>query len=131
MTGTEIDFVVPDSILALDLYRKIFDVAVIEATDIKKGQNEAVFSIYGTRFHMLDENHEFHLFSPQPGAPVSVWFNIFVADINPVHDKAVSLGCAEIQSPAEMPEMGVSNSMFTDPFGYIWMLHQIHGKPSL
>ncbi|MGV8082853.1 MAG: hypothetical protein AB2L09_04350 [Coriobacteriia bacterium] len=26
----------------------------------------------------------------------------------------------------EMPEMGASNAVLSDPFGYVWMLHQLH-----
>ena len=30
----------------------------------------------------------------------------------------------------EIPQMGVANSLFTDPFGYMWMLHQMHREVS-
>lgn len=35
-------------------------------------------------------------------------------------------GCREIQPVTEIPDFGVSNAIFADPFGYQWMLHQIH-----
>lgn len=55
--GTEIDFVLNDSLKALKLYQTIFDeIELIEATDYPRGNNEVIFSLYGTRFHMLDEN---------------------------------------------------------------------------
>lgn len=38
----------------------------------------------------------------------------------------MSVGCTEIQPPTVMEEMCLTNAMFLDPFGYIWMLHQIH-----
>ena len=59
MTGVEIDMVVEDSLSALELYEKIFDVERVEVTTFPKGQNEAVFTLYGVRFHMLDENPDF------------------------------------------------------------------------
>ena len=31
-----------------------------------------------------------------------------------------------MQPVTELAEVGVSNSLFADPFGYTWMLHQIH-----
>lgn len=128
--GVEIDFVVEDSIVALELYEKIFEVERLEVTSFEKGRNEAVFTIYDSRFHMLDENLDFELIAPKPGDPKPIWFNIAVGDIMDVHNKAMSAGCAEIQPVTEIVEMGISNSMFSDPFGYMWMLHQIHREIS-
>lgn len=130
MVGVEIDFVVTDSLAALSLYEQIFDVKRIEVTSLPKGQNEAVFSVYDTRFHMLDENTEFQLVAPKPGDPKPLWFNVMVEDLKQVHEKAMNAGCTEIQAVTEMQDFGVSNSMFADPFGYLWMLHQIHREVS-
>ena len=130
MTGVEIDFVVTDSLAALALYEKIFKVERVEVTSFPKGQNEAVFTIYGVRFHMLDENPEFQLIAPKPDAPQSMWINVLVPDIHEVHKNAMDAGCAEVQPVTEMSDYGVSNSVFTDPFGYAWMLHQIHREVS-
>lgn len=130
ITGVEIDFVVTDSLAALSLYERIFEVKRVEVTSLPKGQNEAVFTIYGVRFHMLDENPEFQLVAPQPDAPKSVWFNVMVPDIQKLHRTALDAGCTEIQPVTEMQDYGVSNSMFADPFGYLWMLHQIHKEVS-
>lgn len=126
MTGVEIDFVATDSLAALKLYEKIFPVERVEVTDLPRGQNEAVFTIYGVRFHMLDENPEFQLLAPKADAPQSIWFNVLVPDIRAVHQNAMDAGCSEIQPVTEMPAFGASNSLFADPFGYTWMLHQIH-----
>ncbi|MFN6430030.1 hypothetical protein EUCA11A_28400 [Eubacterium callanderi] len=127
MTGVEIDMVVTDSLKALELYEKIFEVKRIEVTDYPKGTNEAVFTIYDTRFHMLDENPEYQLIAPKPGQPQSVWYNVLVPDIQAVYDKAMAAGCAEIQP---VTEMGAANAMFADAFGYVWMLHQIYREVS-
>lgn len=129
--GVEVDFVVTDSLAALELYERIFQLERIEVTRFPKGQNEVVFSIYGTRFHMLDENPEFGLFAPKAGTPQSVWFNVVVPDIQTVYQAALQSGCTEIQAITELTEYGVSNSMVTDPFGYLWMLHQVHREVSL
>lgn len=126
MVGVEIDFVVKDCLESLALYEKIFEVEPIEVTSFPKGQNEAVFSIYGTRFHILDENPEFQLIAPKPGDSTSLWFNVLVPDIQKVHEAAMNAGCTQIQEITDMMDFGVSNSVFTDPFGYMWMLHQIH-----
>lgn len=128
-TGAEIDFVVEDSLKALKTYESIFDIEVIEKTNFKLGNNEVVFSIYGTNFHMLDENPEYGLNAPKE-ANASIWFNVIVSDIEETHDKAIEIGCNEIQKVTQMEEMGVSNSMFTDPFGYVWMVHQVHREVS-
>lgn len=124
--GVEIDFVVSDSLKALDLYEKIFDVERIEVSNLPKGENEAVFTIFDSRFHMLDENPDFHLHAPNPEHPNTMWINIIVSDIEETYNKAIEAGCKEIQPITELPEYGVTNAMFSDPFGYIWMLHQVH-----
>ena len=130
MKNVEIDFVVNDSRVALESYERIFEVERIEVTELPKGQNEAVFNIYGTRFHILDENPEYHLIAPKSGTPTSIWFNVVVQDIRETYSKAIAAGCNEIQPVTEMPEMGAANAMFADPFGYVWMLHQIYRETS-
>ncbi|MGI5911035.1 MAG: VOC family protein [Syntrophomonadaceae bacterium] len=125
MMGIEIDMVVSDSLEALSLYEKIFNAERVEVTAYKKGRNEAVFNMYGIRFHMLDENPDFMLVAPKPTDPISMWCNIMVPDIREIFSKALDAGCTEIQPITELNEFGVINAIFTDPFGYMWMLHQI------
>jgi PhnB protein len=126
MLGVEIDLVVPDSLEALHWLEGVFEVERIEVSDFVKGQNEVVFSIYGTRFHLLDENPPYHLFAPKPDTPKTSWFNVTVPDIKETYQKVMTKGGKQIQAVTEMPEMGIANAMFEDPFGYIWMLHQIN-----
>ncbi|MCG1010872.1 VOC family protein [Salinicoccus sp. ID82-1] len=126
MIGVEIDMVVADSLQALELYERIFDVKRIEVTDFPKGENEVVFSLYDVRFHMLDENEAFELRAPKPDDPKPIWFNIMVPDIEETYGKAMEAGCTEVQAVTEMADYGVSNAMFSDMFGYVWMLHEIH-----
>ena len=125
MVGVEIDMVVTDSLAALNLYEKVFEVERIEVTGYPQGGNEAVFNMYGTRFHLLDENPDFMLTAPKPGDPKTMWCNVLVPDIREVYAKALAAGCAEIQPVTELTEFGGINAIFTDPFGYVWMLHQI------
>ena len=42
MVGVEIDFVVTDSLKALELYEKIFDIERVEVSNLPKGENEVV-----------------------------------------------------------------------------------------
>lgn len=130
MVGVEIDMVVKDSLGALELYEKIFDIERVEVSNFPKGENEVIFALYGVRFHMLDENPEFDLKAPTPDEPKSIWFNIIVPDIGETFSKAMSSGCTEVQSVTELPDYGVSNAIFSDPFGYVWMLHQVHKEVS-
>ncbi len=131
MTGVEFDFVVHDSLEALALYERIFDdVQRLEVSAYERGLNEAVFTMYGTRFHMLDENPEYQLIAPQPGQPLPMWVNVLVPDIAATYQNAMSAGCVEIQPVTEMEAFGASNAMFADPFGYVWLLHQIHREVS-
>ncbi len=126
MVGVEIDLVVTDSLKALEFYEKIFEIERVEVTDFPTGQNEVVFTLYGVRFHMLDENPEFQLRAPTPGDPKPIWFNILVPDIKATFAKAMEAGCTTVQELTEMPDYGVSNAVFSDAFGHLWMLHQIH-----
>ena len=130
MTGVEIDFVVPDSLEALRVYESIFQVVRVEVTAYPRGQNEAVFTIYGTRIHMLDENPDFQLIAPKPGDPKPMWLNITVPDIRETFDKALKASCRVIQEPIEMEELGIVNAIVQDPFGYMWLLHEIKREVS-
>jgi uncharacterized glyoxalase superfamily protein PhnB len=130
MTGVEVDMVVTDSRAALALYEKIFEVKRIEVTSYGKGFNEAVFSMYGTRFHLLDENPQYQLAAPKPDDPKSVWVNIVVPDISATFAKAVDAGCTKVQEITEMASFATSNAIFSDPFGHLWMLHQVGQKTS-
>ncbi|WP_100407745.1 VOC family protein [Bacillus solitudinis] len=130
MVGVEIDMVVKDSLKALELYENIFDIERVEVSNFPRGENEVVFTLYDVRFHMLDENPEFHLIAPTPDHPKTSWVNVTVPDIKETYTKAMGLGCAEIQPVTDMPDYGVSNAIFMDLFGYIWMLHQVHKEVS-
>lgn len=130
LIGVEIDFVVKDSLKALELYEQIFEVERIEATDFSRGENEVIFSLYGVRFHMLDENPKFQLVAPAADEPKTMWVNVLVKDIETTYKKAMDLGCKEVQPVTEIPDFGVSNAIFIDPFNYIWMLHQVHKEVS-
>lgn len=124
--GVEIDFVVSDSLAALKQYEQVFDLKRIEVTNLSKGQNEVIFEIYGTRFHLLDENPEHHLVAPKEGQPVTMWLNVTVPDIKRTFEAAVRAGCEVVQEVVELPNHGVSNASFIDSDGYHWMLHQVH-----
>lgn len=43
MEMVKIDFVVSDSLAALELYKSIFELELVEAAAFPKGQNEVVF----------------------------------------------------------------------------------------
>ena len=124
--GTEINFVVQNSLKALALYKDIFEIEVVEETNYPEGSNEAVFNLYGTRFHMLDANPEYGLKAPDKEHPNTIWFNIAVENIEKTHQTALDCGCTEIQGITKMMNNSISNSIFLDPYGYMWMLHEIH-----
>lgn len=131
MKNVEIDFVVKDSLKALQDYQEIFHIRVVEQTDFPTGLNEVVFQIDETQFHMLDENPDYHLNAPSPDHPQTIWFNVTVDNIEKTWEKAMETGAESIQPITEMEEMGVSNAIFVDTHGYTWMLHQIHQEVSL
>lgn len=126
MEGIELDMVVPDSIEALERYERIFDLERIEVTDFDKGQNEVIFKLYGLRIHMLDESPDIGLNAPTDNSLFPIWLNVTVPDIEETFTKAMDHGCTDIQPVQEVDDFGVSNAIFVDPYGYQWMLHQVH-----
>ncbi|MDR1998045.1 MAG: VOC family protein [Candidatus Margulisbacteria bacterium] len=123
--GLEVDFCVPDTLEAMELYSKVFGAETLEKTALEKGLNEVVFTILGSRFHMLDENPEAGLHAPRAGQTVSIWFNLVVADIKEVYAKALSSGFSVVMEIVIMKARGLRTAMVKDPFGHIWQLHQI------
>ncbi len=130
MIGVEIDMVVKDSLETLALYETVFEVERVETGDFIRGSNEVVLKIYGTRFHLLDENEQCGLVAPKEGVRLPIWFNIIVPDIKSIFTKAETQGFTVIIPISENLEMGMSNAILKDPFGYVWMLHQIHKEVS-
>ncbi|MDL2317729.1 VOC family protein [Eubacteriales bacterium OttesenSCG-928-A19] len=125
MFGVEIDMITTDVLEALKLYESFFQVKRIEVTDLPRGQNEAVFTIFGARFHMLDENPDFMMIAPKPGDPKPIWYNVTVPDIASTYRKALDAGCTEISPITEIETHGVKTAMFSDAFGYVWQLHEV------
>ena len=130
MKGIEINFVLKDSLEALKLYEQLFDIKVIEKSELPRGQNEAVFTLYDMRFHMLDENKEFNLHAPVKGGSTSLWFNVLVEDLEEIYHRALDLGCTSLQEITHFEVFGVSNASVLDPFGYVWLLQQVHQELS-
>ena len=130
MIGLEIDMVVQDSLSAFDLYKRVFDAKEIEITALPKGQNEAVFFMFDTRFHLLDESPEYGLYAPKDAKSQSMWCNLLIEDIVDTFQKAEDAGFRVIQPVTHIEAFGVKNAVIVDPFGYVWMLHQIVNEVS-
>lgn len=130
MVGVEICMVVTDSLESFELYSSIFDLEIVESTNFDKGLNEVIFTMYGVRFHLLDENEEHQLIAPKEGDSKPLWVNVLVPDIEGTYKKALDAGCIEVQPITEHMDFGVSSAIFSDKFGYIWMIHQIHKEVS-
>ena len=126
MVGVEIDLVVGDSLKALAFYHEVFGVKTLEVSNYEKGLNEAVFDLYGTRIHLLDENPEYQLIAPKEGDNTSIWINVMVENIRSAYKKALDNGGTKIQEVVEQRELLISNAIFKDPSGHIWMLHQMN-----
>ncbi|MDR0375987.1 MAG: VOC family protein, partial [Treponema sp.] len=127
MTSVEIDFVVPDVLAAFDAYSKAFGAEAIEKSSLEKGLNEVIFTVFGTRFHILDENPDAFLVAPKEGQGGFMWFNLVVDDIKDVFEKASAAGFSTILEIQEVPmsslPAGSKTAMQKDPWGYIWQLH--------
>jgi uncharacterized glyoxalase superfamily protein PhnB len=125
MANVEIDFVLPDALEAFEVYSKVFGAEAVEKTSLDKGQNEVVFTVFGTRFHMLDENPEAYLVAPKEGQGGFVWFNLTVDNIKEVFDRAEAAGFAAVLPIQELEGRQLKTSMQKDPWGYIWQLHEV------
>ena len=125
MIGLEIDMVVTDSLAAFVLYKTVFDAQEIEITSLPKGLNEVVYTMFNTRFHLLDENTEYGLHAPKEEQTQSMWCNLVIEDIVQTVQKAEETGFHIIQPVTHVEDYGVMNAIIADPFGYVWMLHQI------
>jgi uncharacterized glyoxalase superfamily protein PhnB len=129
MASVEIDFVVPDVLEAFKTYSKVFGAEAVEKSSLEKGLNEVVFTVFGTRFHMLDENPDAFLVAPKEGQGGFLWFNLVVDDIKEVFEKASVAGFSTILEIQEVRmsslPSGSKTAMQKDPWGYIWQLHQI------
>ena len=125
ITGVEICMIVVDSIAALEFYEKFFEIERVEVSNFGPGASEVIFNIFGSRFHLLDENPAQMLVAPKTGDPVPMWVNVAVGDIKKTYEAALEAGCGEVSPITEMEDFGIKNAIFGDPFGYIWMLHQI------
>jgi ribosomal-protein-alanine N-acetyltransferase len=92
-----------------------------------RAENERAQALYrGAGFERIGLRRGYY----QPGQQASIWFNVVVPDIAETYKKAMAEGCQEIQAVTELPDYGVSNAIFADPFGHAWMLHQIHREVS-
>lgn len=130
MQNIELDMIVTDSLAALEKYRSVFDLNVIQATSYDLGLNEAIFSIYDFTIHLLDENPAYDLIAPKENQVFPFWINVTVSDIQDTFNKALFAGFTEIQPVTQLPDFGVSNAVLQDPFGYQWMLHQVNEEKS-
>jgi PhnB protein len=132
MNKTEVNMVVTDSLGALELYERIFDnIERVEATSLGRGLNEAVIMLNGMRIHIIDENEAYFMFAPKDGNRVSMWINVTVPDIKKTFAKALEAGCAEIFPVTRIESHGIINAMFSDKFGYLWLVHEIVREVSL
>ncbi len=121
--GLTIAYVVQDVANSLETYAGIFPINVVSHTD---SHSEAVFSLFETRFQLFAENEAEGLYAPGEGEGMPFWFNLVVPDLPDVWKKAMSLDCQTIQAPIHMEQMGITNAMFADLEGYVWMLHEVH-----
>ena len=125
MTGIELNMVITDSLAALQLYQKVFGAEPVEVTNYSKGFNEVVFTIQNNRFHLLDENPTYGLAAPTDDHIQTMWVNIVVPDIIEVYNNAIEAGFKILQQLTEQEAFGVKNAVLADPYGYIWMLHEV------
>lgn len=123
MRSVEIDFVVKNSLEAIEKYNKVFEINIIKKTNLDQRLNEVIFEIFGSRFHILDENLEYQIVAPKENENMPVWFNITVENI----EEIVKNGEIEnftVISPIKEIFKNIKNAVLKDPYGYVWIIHQ-------
>lgn len=130
MLGIELDMVVSDSLDALETYERVFGAERVEVTDYESGLNEAIFMLSGLRVHLMDENPDYNLIAPQPDDNQPSWLNLVVEDIHQIYSRAMENEFTSVQAPLDVPEMNLVNAVMLDPYGYVWMLHEVHEELS-
>src|SRR5699024_12470546 len=123
MLGVDIDIVVKDSLKALELYEKIFEIERMEVTNFPRGQNEVIFNLYGVRFHLLDENQDFHLIALTEEDPKTIWVNVIVPSIKDTDIRKIGVEIEEVQQVSEQADYELANAIVMDAIGHIWMLY--------
>ena len=79
MIGVEIDFVVSDSIKALETYEKIFDIQRVEVSNYERGLNEDLYDVWNALSHARRKPVSVGRTAPRQSAPM--WINVLVPDI--------------------------------------------------
>ena len=124
-TSLQIDFIVEDSIKAAEIYEKVFGAEILEVTSEEKGLNEALFNIFGARFHILDENEEDEMEGPVKDEPNPMWCNFLVENLEEIFNKAEQENFKVIEEITVIEEYGILTAVIRDPFGYEWVLNEL------
>jgi len=125
MNGVKISLVVNDCFVAFDLYKKVFDAKELHRTSLSKGQNRIAFMMCGGSFQLFDENRKFLLSAPAKLSPRSVWFDLLVDDVELTVQKGKDAGFLVFEPAQFLEDFGRVFATIGDPFGYMWMLHEI------
>jgi PhnB protein len=125
MTAIEINMIVADSVAAVALYERVFGANNVKITNQGKGLSEALFTLYGIPFHLLDENPTYGMIAPKDSDNKPFGVNITVPDIAAVHKMAMESGFTEVQPITEMTGTGLVNCILIDPYGFPWVVHQV------
>lgn len=121
--SVELAFVVPEVEAALESYNAIFE---LDSAAMSDDHQEASFSLFGTNLRLHEEDEAAGLLALDEDESLPFWFNVVVPDLMAVWEKAIAEDAQVIQAPTKIEQMGITNAMFSDLEGYVWMLHQIH-----
>lgn len=113
--------VVPDSVEAIGVYKKVFDAEQIEL--IKAGGRviHAEVRIGNSVLMMADENPDWDLKSPATVGGTANSLYHYVEDVDAVTARALENGFTELMPPTDI-FWGDRFSQVADPFGHIWSL---------
>jgi PhnB protein len=114
--------VVKGAAKAMDFYQKAFSATEIMRFDQPDGRiGHAEMQIGDARFMLADEFPEMKIFSPQTLGGTSVYFLIYVEDVDALFNRAVTAG-AKVDKPVADQLYGDRNGTLMDPFGHKWTI---------
>ncbi len=115
--------VVPNSVQALEFYRKAFGAEETFRMPGPDGQStvHAEMRLGNSMVMLSDENPQWAQKSPQTLGGTSVSLHLYLEDVDAVFNRAVEAGC-EVIMPLQDMFWGDRFGELKDPFGHVWSL---------
>lgn len=112
---------VRDGVRAVEFYKVAFGATELSRVTSPEGAIVAEMSVDGARFFLADESPANANLSPESLGGTSVRVDLFAADPDAMHARAVAAGATEIFPVADQV-FGYRMGRIKDPFGHHWLI---------